>query len=78
MHHGQSYHIDIHFNEDVTDDLSLELCGYVGPVCVPFPIKAPVQHGKFFKKSNIHQSYKSNPEQMFSRLQCQLSLLIPV
>ena len=27
---------------------SLELCGYVGPVCVPFPIKAPIEKGKLF------------------------------
>ena len=48
LHHGQSYSIDIHFAENEPDEMSLELCGYVGPVCVPFPIKSPAQKGTIY------------------------------
>merc|ERR1711990_348261 len=37
LHHGQSYKIDIDFQEEIEDELKLDICGYLGPVCVPFP-----------------------------------------
>jgi|ERR1711953_37293 len=43
LHHGQSYRIDIDFEEDIEDELALEICGYLGPVCVPFPTNTPKQ-----------------------------------
>ena len=47
LHHGQDYSIDISFDEDVEDELSLEICGYIGPLCVPFPTDTPKQTGKY-------------------------------
>ena len=47
LHHGQDYSIDISFDEQVEDELSLEICGYIGPLCVPFPTDTPKQSGKY-------------------------------
>ena len=47
LHHGQDYSIDINFDEQVEDELSLEICGYIGPLCVPFPTDTPKQSGKY-------------------------------
>ena len=47
LHHGQDYSIDINFDEQVEDELSLEICGYIGPLCVPFPTETPKQSGKY-------------------------------
>jgi len=46
LHHGQDYSIDINFDEQVEDELSLEICGYIGPLCVPFPTDTPKQSVK--------------------------------
>jgi len=43
LHKGQNYSIAVHFTEDIEDELTLTLCGYVGPVCVPFPTDTPKQ-----------------------------------
>ena len=48
LHKGQNYSIAVHFTEPVADELSLSLCGYVGPVCVPFPTDTPRQKGTRF------------------------------
>ena len=45
LHKGQNYSIAVHFTEDIEDELTLSLCGYVGPVCVPFPTDTPKQQG---------------------------------
>ena len=45
LHHGQSYKIDIDFQEEIEDELKLDICGYLGPVCVPFPTDTPKQKG---------------------------------
>jgi len=43
LHKGSNYSIAVHFDEDIEDELSLSLCGYIGPVCVPFPTDTPKQ-----------------------------------
>jgi len=43
LHKGQNYSIAVHFSEPVADELSLSLCGYIGPICVPFPTDTPRQ-----------------------------------
>ena len=45
LHKNHNYSITVNFNEPVNDELSLSLCGYVGPVCVPFPTDTPKQKG---------------------------------
>jgi Niemann-Pick C2 protein len=41
--HGQTYAIEIDFDEQVEDTLKFEVCGMIGPVCVPFPTGVPDQ-----------------------------------
>ena len=53
LHHGQDYSIDISFDEEVEDELSLEICGYIGPLCVPFPTDTPKQTGKYYHTLRI-------------------------
>merc|ERR1711876_95432 len=43
LHKGSNYSIAVHFDENIEDELSLSLCGYIGPVCVPFPTDTPKQ-----------------------------------
>ena len=35
----------IDFQEEIEDELKLEICGYLGPICVPFPTDTPNQKG---------------------------------
>jgi len=43
--HGQNYSIKIDFEEQISDNLEFEVCGMIGPVCVPFPTGAPDKAG---------------------------------
>ena len=45
LHHGQNYSIAVEFTENVADELKLDICGYIGPICVPFPTDTPKQEG---------------------------------
>ena len=58
LHHGQDYSIDISFDEDVEDELSLEICGYIGPLCVPFPTDTPKQAGKYPHTLIIRKNFR--------------------
>lgn len=55
LHKGQNYSIAVHFTEDIEDELTLTLCGYVGPVCVPFPTDTPKQQGTTMSAKKINQ-----------------------
>ena len=59
LHKGSNYSIAVHFDEDIEDELSLSLCGYIGPVCVPFPTDTPKQKSMhFFVTSNFSKYSK--------------------